>query len=243
MKTAGILAGLGPLAGAYFYRRLIELTPGSDDQDHIPVVLVSDPLIPSRLLHLEGAGTSPVPKLLEAIQKLVAAGADFIAIPSSTTNIFYPDLVDAIDVPIISLIKEVTAGIAKTHCKTIGVLGTTPTQSYGIYDRSFAQAGLRAVYPDAASQSEIMALIARVKGGTAGTPLERPLSESSLSERLYEVACRPWSQGIDGLLLACTEIPVIFPTETWFSSRGAEPRLFSSTDMLAESVIMAATAP
>ena len=226
------------MAGAHFYKRIVELTPGSDDQEHIPVVLISEPSIPSRIRYLEGAGESPVPMLVEVIRKLVAAKADFIVIPSSTTNIFLPDLTATIDVPFISLIKEVTEGIAKTRCKTIGILGTTPTQTYGIYDRSFAQAGLRAVYPDAASQSEIMDIILRVKGGTTGTPLDRP--QLSLSEQLYEVACRPWSQEIDGLLLACTEIPIIFPTETWFSNRGATPTLFSSTDILASSVITAA---
>ncbi len=241
MKTAGILAGLGPLAGAHFYRRLIELTPGSDDAEHIPVVLIAEPSIPSRLRHLEGAGESPVPKLLEAIRKLVAAGADFIAIPSSTTHIFYPDITAAIDVPAISLIKEVTDCIAQTRCKTIGVLGTTPTRTYGVYEEAFARSGLQAVYPDAESQSEIMDIIIRVKGGTVGSSPERRWA--SLGEQLYEVACRPWSEGIDGLLLACTEIPVIFPTDTWLSNKGAAPKLFSSTDLLAASVIKAAKTP
>lgn len=239
MKTVGVLAGLGPLAGAHFYRRLIELTPGSSDEEHVPVVLLSEPSIPSRLRHLEGSGESPVPKLLEAMRRLVAAGAEFIAIPSSTTHIFYPDLAEAIDVPVISLIKEVTKGIAASGCQTIGILATTPTRTYGVYDKSFAQAGLRAVYPDAVSQSEIMDIIARVKGGTTEAASER--LGLSMSEQLFEVARRPWSEGIDGLLLACTEIPVIFPTETWLSDKDA-PRLFSSTDMLASSVIMAAKA-
>lgn len=133
-----------------------------------------------------------------------------------------------------------TGSIAQTRCKTIGVLGTTPTRTYGIYDAAFAQAGLRAVYPDAASQGEIMDIILRVKGGTSNTPLE--YASVRLSEQLYEVASRPWSEEIDGLLLACTEIPVIVPTETWVSNKGAAPKLFSSTDLLALSVIAAAKA-
>ncbi len=239
MKTLGVLAGLGPLAGAHFYRRLIELTAAANDEEHIPVVLISEPSIPSRIRYLEGVGDSPAPKLQEVVRRLAAAGAEWIVIPSSTTHIFYPDLAAASPVPILSLISVVTSGIVAARRRTVGILATTPTRSWRVYDGAFAQAGLEAVYPDDASQNEITEIIARVKGAVgSGAPVD-------LGERLLDVAGRPWSKRIDGLLLACTEIPVVFPAQEWAERSGADPgtpRLFSSTDMLAQAVINAATA-
>lgn len=45
MRTVGIIGGVGPLAGAHFYRRLVELTPAGRDEEHIPVVLATDPAL------------------------------------------------------------------------------------------------------------------------------------------------------------------------------------------------------
>lgn len=82
------MGGFGPLAGAHFYRRLIELTDAHSDEQHLPLLLLSDPAVPSRLQHLAGEGPSPLPKLLEMARRLVAAGADLIAIPSATVHAY-----------------------------------------------------------------------------------------------------------------------------------------------------------
>ena len=39
MKKLGVLGGMGPAATAEFYKRLVEQTPASCDQEHIPVVI------------------------------------------------------------------------------------------------------------------------------------------------------------------------------------------------------------
>ena len=242
MKTVGILGGLGPLAGAHFYKRIVEMTPASDDHEHIPIVLISDPSIPSRIRHLEGTGESPVPKLLDVSNKLLSLGADLIAIPSSTTNIYYSELVKLAKIPIISMIEEVTNEISKSSLRRIGILATTPTRSYQVYEKHFSQAGIHAIYPDDSSQIEVMNIIARVKGNNRGrnkVEVEGTLDDSLLtvSDQIYELACRQWSDSIDGLLLACTEIPVIFPSQKWASNGRTLPKLFSSTDILAVAVV------
>lgn len=240
MKTVGILGGLGPLAGAHFYKRIVEMSPASDDHEQIPIVLISDPSIPSRILHLEGTGESPVPKLLEVANKLISLGADLIAIPSSTTNIYYSELIKLVEIPIIPMIEEVTNEISKSSLRRIGILATTPTRSYQIYEKHFSQVGIHAIYPDDPSQIEVMNIIARVKGDNRGrNKVEGTLNDSLLtvSDQIYEVACRKWSDSIDGLLLACTEIPVIFPSQKWASNGRTLPKLFSSTDILAAAVV------
>ena len=72
--TVGILGGLGPLAGAHFYKLLVEKTQAGNDSDHLPVVLISDPTIPSRVDNLFGDGPSPVPRLVALAQLLESLG-------------------------------------------------------------------------------------------------------------------------------------------------------------------------
>jgi len=235
MKTVGILAGLGPLAGAHFYRRVVELSPASNDQEHLRTLMISDPTIPSRIAHLNGTGLSPVPALQQVVQQLEAAGADFIVMPSTTTSIYLPELRKSAKVPMISLIDEVTQEIAQLGLKTVGVLATTPTRTYGVYANAFQAADIDSVYPDDVSQDEVMRIIGQVKAGVVG--------EST--DAIYEIACRPWSWGVDGLLLACTEVPVIFPldaehrfaNEPFVENQWRSPRVLSATDILARAVV------
>ena len=45
----GVLGGMGPAATVDFMAKLIRLTPAGREQDHLPLVVVSDPRVPDRV--------------------------------------------------------------------------------------------------------------------------------------------------------------------------------------------------
>ncbi|QQE78242.1 aspartate/glutamate racemase family protein [Alicyclobacillus sp. SO9] len=243
MQTVGIFGGLGPLAGAHFYQRVVEMSPATNDQEHIPVILISDPSIPNRVAHLSGTGESPVPKLTEVCRRLVEAGAQVIVLPSSTTSIYLAQLQEATGVPVISLIDAVTEAIAVAGYRQIGIMATTPTRTFGVYEDSFARAGITPIYPDAQSENDIMEVIMAVKGSP---PLNARNGDilltdfSRLGRSLREIASRSWARGIDSILLGCTELPVVFSSTERTSSFGTTVKVFSSTDILASKVVQLA---
>ena len=49
MPVIGVLGGMGPAATVDFMAKLIRLTPAAREQDHLPVVVVSDPRVPDRV--------------------------------------------------------------------------------------------------------------------------------------------------------------------------------------------------
>ena len=57
----GILGGMGPLATVDFLSKLVQRTPASCDQDHVPVVVYSVPQIPDRSASILRGGESPLP--------------------------------------------------------------------------------------------------------------------------------------------------------------------------------------
>ena len=57
-KLLGVLGGMGALATADFMRKLTELTPAARDQDHIPVLVYSNPQVPDRSTAIMGKGES-----------------------------------------------------------------------------------------------------------------------------------------------------------------------------------------
>ncbi|PSR22469.1 MAG: hypothetical protein C7B45_06510 [Sulfobacillus acidophilus] len=237
MKTAGVLAGLGPLAGAYFYLRLCELTPAAGDEGHIPVVLASDTTVPSRLDHLQGIGPSPVPGLQAVGRRLIRAGADFVVMPSSTTSYYQNEIQAGLSVPMISMIEEVATTLAQEGYARVGLLGTTPTRTYGVYEEAFARHHLAIVYPDEASQNETMQIIWEVKGHGNFQPGR--ISTPKTSAPLLDILNRAWSGSTDVILLACTELPVV---GRFLLAQRTERPVVSATDILAKATIRYAMA-
>jgi aspartate racemase len=80
-KVIGILGGMGPEATLDCFEKIIKNTPAGKDQDHLRVIIDSNPKIPDRTAAILGFGPSPLPLLLEGCRNLQQAGADFIIMP------------------------------------------------------------------------------------------------------------------------------------------------------------------
>lgn len=225
MRTVGIIGGVGPLAGAHFYRRLVELTPASRDEDHIPVVLATDPALPSRVAHLTGDGPSPLPSLRRLASRLVDAGAQVLVIASVTTSAYVAELAAEVDVPVLDGLTEVGRALERRGFRRPAILATTAVCSLRIVD-PYLPAGVEPRYPDPAGSKAIQQVIEDVKAGV--DPVDA-------AAHLAPIADGGWARDCDVRLLACTELPLLqsYLPET-------VPYL-SVTDVLAEATVRAAT--
>ncbi|CCH20564.1 putative aspartate racemase FomE protein [Micromonospora lupini str. Lupac 08] len=222
IRRLGVVGGVGPLAVAHFYQRLIQLTPAVEDDEHLEVVLVAE-RVPSRIAYLRGVGPSPVPALLRAAKHLEAAGVDALVIPSATTHAFRDDVARAVAVPVLDLLAEVGAVLAGRGFRRPVFLATAPTARLRLYEPHL-QAGTRPLYPSAPAQRRVDALIDGVKRGEPVEALRAGLTEL--------IAAGPWPIGADCVVLACTELPVIAPRG------GAGPLpLVDVTEVLAHAVL------
>ncbi|HEX5165237.1 MAG TPA: amino acid racemase [Thermomicrobiales bacterium] len=200
----GILGGMGPLATADLYQKIIEFTPAASDQEHIPVVIYADPRVPDRTEALLRDGEDPTPWLVHGARTLTGMGADFIVMPCNTAHAFLDGVQPAVDKPIMSMIDAAADEIRKDfpEATTVGLLATSGTITSEIYQRALQARGVDVIVPDDDLQRRcVMAAIREVKAGRTGPAATALLAEAArqLSER-----------GADVLLAACTEIPVIF---------------------------------
>ncbi|HSJ97594.1 MAG TPA: aspartate/glutamate racemase family protein, partial [Myxococcota bacterium] len=74
-RRVGILGGMGPAATVDLMAKVLEATPATRDQDHVPLVVWSVPQVPARIPALRGEGPSPLPAMLEGARWLERAGA------------------------------------------------------------------------------------------------------------------------------------------------------------------------
>ncbi|GAA4957179.1 amino acid racemase [Yinghuangia aomiensis] len=202
-RRLGILGGMGPLATADFYRRLVERTPAGMDQEHLPVAIWADPRVPDRTAALLGLGPSPVPALLEGVRWLESAGADVIAIPCNTAHAYVEDIRAASGVPLLDMIGAALADARRCDedVTRVGVLATRGTRSARLYERAAEAHGVTIVQvPDDVQTDLVDRAIRAVKHGA-------DLDQAALWIESAAGVLR--DLGAQVAVAACTEIPLV----------------------------------
>ncbi len=201
-KTIGILGGMGPLATADLYRKIIEHTRADRDNEHIRVYIDGNAAIPDRTAAILHGGEDPVPEMLSALRHLEACGADCIIMPCNTAHYFLPRLREQTALPILDM-QRITAAVCRERFpgKTAAILATDGTVQSGLYDRALDAEGVRWMHPGEYEQKTLMYLIYDV------VKASRPMEPEK--ERWDAILDTLRGQGADLFILGCTELPVL----------------------------------
>ena len=87
-KTLGIIGGMGPLATANLFNKIVLTTHAKSDQDHIHILIDNNTLIPDRTAYLLGNGEDPLEQLVTSAVRLEKMGAEFLIMPCNTAHYF-----------------------------------------------------------------------------------------------------------------------------------------------------------
>ena len=224
IKRLGILGGMGPAASAEFYRRLTDLTPATNDQDHIPCVIWSDPTVPDRSTSLINRDDLPWEKLKRGIQGLKNADCDLVVIPCNTAHFWYDRLV-ALGVPIIHIIDSVVDELRSqgVNSGTIGIIGTAATMRLGLYQHHLRKMGYSCITPGSHDMDKLVQpAIDCIKANDLST------AHDLLMQAINNL--HAWN--VNAIVLGCTEIPLAIKDS---QSRGKP--LVNSIDSLVKSAI------
>ncbi len=206
-KTIGILGGMGPEATLDCFGKIIKNTPAQRDQDHLRVVIDSNPAVPDRTAAIVEEGPSPVPMIVKGCHALEKAGADFIIIPCVSAHLFVAEIQKQIELPIISVFDAVTENIIRYYpqIKTVGLLGTTGTVKGGLFQRRLAREKINTVVPVETVQSTIMSAIYDIKN-TAPSRTRSEITADLVAAAEGLQANKP--DGAQAIIAGCTEIPL-----------------------------------
>jgi aspartate racemase len=209
----GIVGGLGPFSHVEFEGRLLraarERGGVRTEQDFPEWILSSVPQTPDRTAALAGAAADPLPWLLRSLHRLT--DADFAVIVCNTAHFVLPRLREVSPLPLMELVDETVAFLARHHPgAAVGLLATSGTLASGLYHQPLAERGLHPVSVLDAADGETLQrrlVMEPVYGGPSleGIKLGGPLAEAR--PRLEEAArVLVESLGAEVLLLGCTEI-------------------------------------
>src|SRR5579872_7176152 len=147
-KTIGIIGGVGSLATADLFSKILASVPALGDQDYPHIIIDNDPSIPDRTAAILAGGESPVPALTKVGKRLTQAGAQVLSIPCNTAHAFFDELQASVEVPLVNMIDETVAHIKAAHpdVRRVGVLATSGTRAAAVYDVALARCGLTAIH-------------------------------------------------------------------------------------------------
>jgi aspartate racemase len=222
-RVVGIIGGMGPEATLDLMRRVLAKTPAQDDQDHIHLIVESNPKIPSRIAHLiEGTGADPTPELIRIAVNLQRAGAEALAIPCNTAHAYAHSIRRAVNIPLLDMVQLSVDQIASSRrIARVGLLASSAVLATELYTKAFAGHGIAVVHP--ARQDEVMSLIKAVKRGETGSDVQ-----AALARIAAELASRA-----DVLLIGCSELSVI--------AAGVTAPFVDSLDVQAQAIVNFAT--
>ncbi len=198
-KTIGIIGGMGPLATADLFYRIISMTDAKLDAEHIHVIIDNNPSIPDRTSAILHGTASPLPYLIESANRLADAGADFLIIPCITSHGFYDKLVEAVNIPILNIVEETAKYLVSKNVKKSVLLATDGTRHTDVFGKIFKKFGIDLMYPSDLIQKDVMDII--YKGVKAGADNFDVTSVNAELSRLAE-------QGAEVAILGCTELPL-----------------------------------
>lgn len=144
--------------------------------------------------------------LVNAALKLKDAGADIILLGANTAHIVAERVSDTVALPFIDIRVATANAIHKRKIKKVGLLGTVYTMELHFYKDVLAAEGLEIMVP---GTSEEISFIEDTLVHELGKGIILPETKQayiSIINRLIE-------QGAEGIILGCTEIPLIIKQE------------------------------
>ncbi len=199
MRKIGIIGGLGPEATIDYYRTIINECRAQTKGDVPEIIVYSLNLGDFPSIDNEDA---LVEWLLDGLKALHRAGADFAVISANTPHIVFDKVEKSSPLPLLSIVEETAKAAKALGVNRVGLFGTKVTMSSDFYQRVFEKYGISIVAPTRDEQDYINDKI-----------LSELIFNTIVEETrdgLLKIAGRMiHDEGIQALILGCTEIPLI----------------------------------
>jgi aspartate racemase len=204
--SVGIVGGLGPESTIDYYRRILEAWEREEPISAPSIVI--DSLDVRRALQLvEKDRPALTEYLLASIRRLAAAGVDFAAMTANTPHIVFDELAARSPVPLVSIVEVCAEEAQRRGRHRLLLLGTRFTMEASFYPEVCGRYGLTVITPNDADRTWVHErYIGELLRGDFRDDTRQQFT--SLVRRLRK------DEGIEGVILGGTELPLLLPTPT-----------------------------
>ncbi len=213
-KMIGIVGGMGPYAGLDLVKKIFDLSQANQDQDHVPLAMISVPhKITDRTKFLEGeTDINPGIEISNVVRQLSDQGASVIGMPCNTAhsskiiNEIYNSIPEGIT--FVNMVLEVIKFIKGEYpdIERVGILATTGTLKSDVYNKELINNDLKPVLLSKGNQKKLI----------DQAIYDKDFGIKSISSPVHDIAKRKIHLAIESLIknkaevviLGCTELPL-----------------------------------
>lgn len=203
MKTIGLIGGMSWESSAEYYRIINQTTKEQLGGLHsAPIVMYSVEFNEIVQLQHEGKWDKLTAIMVDAAKRLERAGVDLVLICTNTMHKMASEVEHATSLPLLHIADATATRIKEKRLKTVALLGTRFTMEQDFYKGRLAEKhGLEVIVPSA----EEMEIVHRI---IYNELCQGTILDSSRKEYL-RIINNLVSQGAEGVILGCTEIPLL----------------------------------
>ena len=203
MKKIGLVGGTGPESTLMYYRELNTRIDRMTGGKEMPDIAIESVNFRRAWEYVEkGQYDLLADYLAEKIQSLAAGGAEVISLTAGTMHIVMDELLGKTKTDLVSIPQAVCREAQRRGYRKVGLLGTIFTMEKEYMKTDFRKAGIEVIIPEKADR-ELVArrILEELENGI--------VKESTLTEFQEIIRKMKEQEGIEAVVLGCTELPMI----------------------------------
>jgi aspartate racemase len=202
MKTIGLIGGTSWLSTSEYYRIINQEVNRRLGGHNSAKILLHSVNMQEFLPPAEPSGWKEIgERLADIALRLERAGAECLLLCSNTPHTAAGAIQSAIGIPFFHIAEAAAKAIERKGIPEVGMLGTKQTMEGAFFRDKLQERGIRMIVPDARDRDFIHESIFRELAKDAFLP--------ETKRRYVEVIGKLRDQGAGGVILGCTEIPLL----------------------------------
>ncbi|MBI2598829.1 amino acid racemase [Candidatus Curtissbacteria bacterium] len=201
-----ILGGMGPQASAKMLEVMVSMAArefGAKNCEDFPEIILFSVPFPDFISSKKNARRAKL-LLKKKVAFLNNIDVSVVVIACNTAHILIDDLQVVSKAPFVSMIGAVADEVKRQGLKKVGILATPSAIRSKLFQRALSGIGVVTVIPNRDQFMEIESVVRKV--------ISQEVSENDVL-RLANVANDLVEKGAEGIILGCTELPLVFPKD------------------------------
>ncbi|WP_420401202.1 aspartate/glutamate racemase family protein [Flagellimonas sp.] len=207
MKTIGMIGGMSWESSKIYYQHVNQMVrKGLGGSHSAKTVLTSVDFDEIEQFSFSGDWDKIGESMANEAAKLERAGADMVVLCTNTIHLVSDHITNSVSIPFLHIADATGEVIQKKGLKKVALLGTRFTMEKDFYTKILKEKyGLEILVPTNAEMDTLQSIIYNelVKG---------VFTEASKKQCL-EIIAKLIGQGAEGIILGCTELPILIPSE------------------------------
>jgi len=207
MKKLGLIGGISWVSTAEYYKLINEgINAKLGELNFAECIIYSFNYNDIKKNNDSNDWESTFNMLSKAGESLKNSGAEAIVLCANTMHLIADRIEESVNLPLIHIATATATEIKKYNITKVGLLGTQFTMELDFFKDKLSAQNIEAIIPELLEDREFI-------HGTIFNELGKGLIVESTKERYLSIIKKLIENGAEGIILGCTEIPLLIKQE------------------------------